>query len=690
MFCKYNVLSIAILFGFAFSISNTYGQNVSDTIHISEILVSDSLINQANVFDISDQSKLKVNTGEMLNSIPGISVMKRGVFSAEPMIRTFKYDQVNTLIDGTVRASSSCPNRMDPITTRISPNEINQVELIKGPYSVRHGQILGGTVNMETPNPVFINGLKINGNMGLSYNTNGSGTTVFAGVSQSSGKLFNSLSGNHRQSSNYTSGDGTEIASSFTSFGIDYKGGLKISNNQLLSVGVSYAQANDVLHAGLPMDADYDQSTILNGKYQLFELGKLVDKLSLQVYYSMEDHQMTNKNRPNSVYVLAETPVNSSDAGGKLESVFSITDHVNFFVGTDYWYTHKDGVKNSIVYQNVCTGMVMDPAVEKTAKVWQDSYQSNWGVFGQLEHNYKNILQSKVGVRSNFSKSEINDPAANFEQYYGDSLNVDDELLWNYFGTIEYFLFPNFSIALKAGVGTRSPDLLERYINHFTVGLDMYEYVGNPTLEPEKNQQIDVVLSKTGKVFSIYADLYYSKLQNYISAAVDTTLPRLNMPCKDPKFAKRFINIDKAQMYGAEVGFNLLLFKYFNLSSALQYNYAQNIDWDEPLPEIPPLQLNAALKFKYKKIVSQVEIEYQAEQNRISESFGEMESPSFFIANFNLQYSLITQLNVGCTIDNIFDVNYYRHLSRPYKNMDTSSPFYEPGRNFNIYMTYNF
>jgi len=41
-------------------------------------------------------------------------------------------------------------------------------------------------------------------------------------------------------------------------------------------------------------------------------------------------------------------------------------------------------------------------------------------------------------------------------------------------------------------------------------------------------------------------------------------------------------------------------------------------------------------------------------------------------------------VEIKVSVTNIFDENYAEHLSRPYKNMDTQSLYYEPGRSFNF------
>ncbi len=47
-------------------------------------------------------------------------------------------------------------------------------------------------------------------------------------------------------------------------------------------------------------------------------------------------------------------------------------------------------------------------------------------------------------------------------------------------------------------------------------------------------------------------------------------------------------------------------------------------------------------------------------------------------------YEINKHLRVDASIINIFNMNYYEHLSRPYKGMNTQSELYNIGRNFTI------
>ncbi len=163
------------------------------------------------------------------------------------------------------------------------------------------------------------------------------------------------------------------------------------------------------------------------------------------------------------------------------------------------------------------------------------------------------------------------------------------------------------------------------------------------------------------------------------------------MPCKPPAHAKRFTNIDNARMYGFEAGVDFFFAKYFKYGLSGGYTNAQNISWDEPLAEIPPFTINTAFGFKSKKVNAELRARYAAEQNRISTSFNESESDAFIVTDIAATYAPFKFMEIKASVTNLFDANYYEHLSRAYKNMGsgTGSDYYEAGRSFNISLRFN-
>ena len=72
-------------------------------------------------------------------------------------------------------------------------------------------------------------------------------------------------------------------------------------------------------------------------------------------------------------------------------------------------------------------------------------------------------------------------------------------------------------------------------------------------------------------------------------------------------------------------------------------------------------------------------------QNRISNSFGESETPSFSIVDLSVRYQYNRTIGATFGVQNLLDETYYEHLSRSVKGIDKS--IYAPGRNIYFSLT---
>ena len=78
------------------------------------------------------QNKLAHDAGSLLESVASIStIRKSGAYGFDPVLRGFKYDQINLVLDGSQTASAACPNRMDPAASQIPINMIAEAEVLK-------------------------------------------------------------------------------------------------------------------------------------------------------------------------------------------------------------------------------------------------------------------------------------------------------------------------------------------------------------------------------------------------------------------------------------------------------------------------------------------------------------------------------------------------------------------------------
>lgn len=663
----------------------------SNQIELNEIIVSaNPLADISQSVVIVDQLKRVTqprSVGGLFKDINGFGIVKRGAYASEPVFRSFKYEQLNVQYDGGMKISNACPNRMDPITTHVIPEEVDKIEIVKGPFTVRFGQNFGGVINIVTNSKGNVeNGFY--GSLQSGYESNGGNSASGVSFSYFTNKIDIHVNGSYRDFGNYEDGNGTEVPSSFSTADYSVKVGVNPTENQRLQFTWRQSFSEDILHAGLPMDSPYDNSLLGGIDYQLNEVSEKIESFSAKVFYSYVNHLMTNEGRPSFTTTGAISPVQSWTSGGKAELVIRPSEKIRIYTGVDANLRGREGDRTRVV--KIMNGIELSTPKTFVDEIWQDAHLNDLGVFAEGKFKVADNLVLTAGVRGDFISTGIDDPAADFETLYGGSINDQTEI--NISGNTSLKYQKNsFQAQFALGRGIRTASMVERYINHFSVGTDPYEYVGNPYLKPEINNQIELSFMKSFESIEFGASVFYSFLQDYISAEVNTNIPRKFMPTTPPVYAKQFINLDKAMQTGAEINFNVMATDELTFTSNLSYTYAKNKDIDEPLPQIPPFMAVLGVKFEESNYFFALSSRMVAKQNRVSTSFMEDESPGFATVDFRAGYEPVTGLSIGAAVLNIFNEAYYEHLNYSYKNSSTlSGKIYEPGRNFTVFVKYGF
>lgn len=665
----------------------------SDTLVLEEILItaqSPHTLYKSNIQGRTIQIENPHDGGAMFLNQAGFGVEKRGNYGMEPVLRGFKYSQINVLIDGGVHSTNACPNRMDPAISQVAPEEIEKIEVIKGPFSVRYGTALGGIINIVNRKPDRSSDKKAAGSLEAGYQSNGGNFYSNMFVQTVLNKFDFSLNAGYKDYGNYESGSGQEIASSFSRFGYATKFGFQFADNQRLQLTWRQSMAKDVLYAGLPMDADKDNSSMLSLDYAVNNINPLVKSFKVKIYGSYVDHEMSNTLRPAYQAVHAVSPVTATVLGGRTEFGLQTSGNNLLFAGIDFKHIGKDGYRDRLVFKNTCTGQVFDPPKSFRDNTWQDSKHNDLGVFLENKRELTPNLMWVLGLRSDYVSYGINDVVPGFNEQYDSEINPDDRFDISATTSLTWSLPNGYNLFVAAARSTRSPELTELFINHLSVGMDAYEYLGNPNLKSEVNHQVDLRVEKRSDKVGLFADVFFAFVNDYITASVDTTIPRLYTPCMEPKFTKVFHNVDEAFLTGFEAGFDWKVTPRWEYNVSVSYTYGQNVSWDEPLSEITPLTVQTGIAYTYADFNAELHARIVDEQGRVSSSFNESKTPGFGVFDFYADYSLWGALEIRVGVRNIFDKNYVEHLSRAYKGMSVQSLYFEPGRSFNIGLKYRF
>jgi iron complex outermembrane receptor protein len=239
--------------------------------------------------------------------------------------------------------------------------------------------------------------------------------------------------------------------------------------------------------------------------------------------------------------------------------------------------------------------------------------------------------------------------------------------------------------------------MLERYIKLLPVGYDKYDYLGNPQLKPETNNEVDLTFHISQKnMGDAYINFFYSYVQDYIAANL---LPSsvVTPQSQGVLGVKQFYNTDYITSKGFEFGYKspgkyklgaeiIAAYTYGVIPSVTKYiiEGKEVVDAveikNDALPEIPPFEATLTVDYKLLRgnLVPRLSFRAVAAQRHTSSAFYESETPGFFVTNFSVRYKISrnTELNTGVT--NIFDRSYYEHLNR--RIIGTQTNLYEPGR----------
>jgi iron complex outermembrane receptor protein len=630
--------------------------------------------------NITYQDRMEHDGAKILNHLPAFnSIRKGGNYGFDPVFRGFKYDQLNIVFNGAQSATAACPNRMDPPSSQMAPNMIERIEVLKGPYALRFGSGFGATINFIPNKLQFENKSFAYGRVSTGFESNGE---IGRGESQLGFRGSNydiSIFGSWSQGNDYTAGNGENVQADFErgSFGSNL--GFKFNANQEVRITALYNRARDADFPALPMDLREDDTWLFNARHDIKFNGDRLKSWNTTVFGSFVDHLMDNLLKPLDPRMLnASTDATTFNYGGRTEGVWRLNKGV-LYAGADLRVEGAKGIR----VRDFLLGPNAGKSFEDNA--WQEGSIRKLGLFTEYQISTTGMDYIFSG-RLEVNHSDLNAVSDEFSNVYSETgitqLNPSFSL-----GLLKE-LNSSFRTSLWLGRAQRSGGLSERFINFFPIGQDPFEMIGNPALDPEVNNQVDLVFNWTpNNKTSVNIDVFTSYLTNYISSFIDPTLsPRLPMS----PGVRRFVNIDEAFKTGFEVSWSQQLVAGLRHQLGLAYTYGQDLEREEPLPEIAPLDLRYALSASYfdEKLTPSLSFRYVAEQSRVSNEFGENPTPSFALIDFNIDYQIRESLTIHTGIQNILDENYFEHLNRSVRG--SSAPIFAPGRNIFANLTLNF
>ncbi len=630
------------------------------------------------------------DVGEALTKVEGIWKIRKGGIANDIVLRGFYRDNINVLIDGE-RIYGACPGRMDPPAFHVDFSEVEKIDIIKGPFDVKHQGSMAGLVNIITKRPEKGFHLKLNASLG-SFNF----VNLSPVVSYGDDKFYGLAGYSYKYSKPYKDGDGkkfTELVSpsgqplykpqfqNKKAFEINTywtKFGLKPLENHSLELSYTRQEAKDVLYPYLAMDAKYDNTDRLNFTYNVDNISDLLKSLNFQFYYTKVDHWMDDGYRTSSGMMpwSMATDAKTKTYGGRLE-----TQVKDFKVGLEAYRRNWDATNYMRMMSDI-KGQFVIPDVDTTSL----------GLYGEYRRMLSEKTRLVAGIRLDTAETKADSSKANTDLYYAYKNTRSTSKTDTYpSGNIQFFYEPTKGIEFFAGLGhsVRIPDPQERYFAMKRMGSD---WVGNPNLKPSRNTELDIGAKYSTKKVLTKATVFYSYVQDYITvhnqSKVNNVMDVMNSN------ARSYENVN-AQFFGGELDSRFSLTDSLFFFGGLSYVQAKKDTKPEKnitsskVAEIPPLRTRLALRYDRSMYFGEIETILSATQDRVDRDLREQKTSGYGIVNIKVGGSY-KGLNLTAGIDNLLDKKYYDYLSYQRDPFRSGVKVPEPGRTFYVNVSYMF
>ncbi|BAF70727.1 TonB-dependent receptor [Nitratiruptor sp. SB155-2] len=633
---------------------------------------------------------------EILSSTnPEINMVRASAIGNDIVLRGFKRDDINVLIDG-AKIYGACPNRMDPPAMHISISQIEKVIVKEGPFDVENFGSMGGMINVVTkdPKPGFSG--SIQATIGsFDYKK---GAVNFNGGDE---KFKFSLGFVRESSGQYEDGSGrTLVEQNWAVLGktnpnaykeqyknMDaYKRGVvrgkfiyDIDENQQLKVRLYSDKANDVLYPAFQMDAQLDETIMLNADYTIKHLSTYSDKLVLSAYYDRVKHDMGTefRNAPGMLYRTHRAK--SETKGVKLKNIFLIGAW-NMETGID---VSKRG------WNGVCLN---EPSKTPRQVRIPDVDTINRGVFIKGTRKYGS-WDLKAGIRYDWTNIDTNvqwnnNPLipAPVVNYYSNKTSRDfNDISANV--VAKYHFNDTDALFFAIGQGIRVPDANELYFIAYNKNLtNPWVRRGNPDLKEVKNREVDFGYEGSlGEVGNYRVTLFYSDLKDYIYAY------------KDSAGTLTYTNID-AHIYGAAFDSAYSVGEYGLLEAKMAYQRGEKDDQiagqsDDDMAMVPPFHASVSYSYDTGDYFASAEIRYSAKWNNYDSDNGEQAIKSWTVVNLKASKKISSQFSIDVGVDNLFDQDYAvnnTYVGRALVSGAVPLLIHEPGRYLYTNLRYTF
>ena len=251
------------------------------------------------------------------------------------------------------------------------------------------------------------------------------------------------------------------------------------------------------------------------------------------------------------------------------------------------------------------------------------------------------------------------------------------------------------ALTIDLGIKNRAPAYQETFLwlpLPITAGLaDGRSYVGNLSLKHETASEISIGLSKKNARFSIYPQIFYRQIDDYIQGVASTGMAA-NMVSNmmSGAAALSYENTD-AEIYGADANWNYRINHNWSADGVVSYVRGKRTDIADDLYRIAPANARFSLRYQPDQGALQLMVEsiVYARQKHVASYNNEAQSNGFGIINIGANWSITENIQLRSGVRNLFDRFYTAHLSGRNRSGDSDIVIGEaiPGLGRAVYLS---
>lgn len=594
------------------------------------------------------------NFMESITKVPGVDMIAKGQGVSKPVIRGLSMNDILVMNNG-VRIENYQFSENHPLG--IDENDVERIEIIKGPASLLYGSdAIGGVLNFikEKPAPTG----KIIGDYRMQLHSNTLGINNSLGLKGTSKKLFGGFRFGHKTHADYLQGGGDYVPNSrfnemtfnantgytgkigaFKIFYDYFKQDLGMILPPVKSLITEQGRKNEIWFQDLEHQLVSSQNSLYLGKFK-WEINTAYQKALRKLQTTLD---------------VPFVEMNLSTITYESKLYLPSSEKSEYIIGLQGMSQNNRNLN------------------DRASQFLPDANINNIGFLGMAQYSFIKKLKLQGGLRFDMYNTETSALGMEGTSNYHAPVTKDFS---NVNGSVGVTYQPNEKTMFRINFAKayRVPNLSELTSNG--IHGNRYE-IGNDNLSPENAYETDLSMHYHSDFFSFDLAGFYNQINNYIfiSPTTDTA------SAGDDIY--RFSQTN-AKLHGGEAGI------HFHPKSLpwlhVQGTYSSVIGKQENgkyLPFIPAQKVRYEIRAEKEKIgfLKHPNIKLSAltafMQNNPSPY--ETASDGYTLINLSIHTDFLVYhqtLNFSISVNNIFDTQYFDHLST-LKPMN----YYNQGRN---------